>query len=211
MSLWCHCGGAQVPARCPASRERSCQSVPRRHCIGSVAASVCPPPPGWCCGSSFNIAARLTFPCATVLAAASAHHQAEHVRGCGRHFPHQGGCCPPGCSYASSCSHAHPLGELMRRCAQGVDFDEGGILLVSDMIRTGLGIDVSVLMGANVANEVRVHAPVAWRVVPGAGLIACARLRRTISRRPQSALAVQKSASYGRTCFTAPRSTSQVC
>ena len=49
----------------------------------------------------------------------------------------------------------------MRRCAQGVDFDEGGILLVSDMIRTGLGIDVSVLMGANVANEVRVHAPVA--------------------------------------------------
>merc|ERR1712232_1121214 len=37
---------------------------------------------------------------------------------------------------------------------KGVDFDEHGIVLVSDQIREKLGINVSVLMGANVANEV---------------------------------------------------------
>ncbi|RHY89845.1 hypothetical protein DYB37_005192 [Aphanomyces astaci] len=38
---------------------------------------------------------------------------------------------------------------------KGIDFNEnGGIVLVSDIIRNGLGIDCSVLMGANVANEV---------------------------------------------------------
>ena len=39
--------------------------------------------------------------------------------------------------------------------AQGIDFDEKGLVLISDNIRKILGIDVSVLMGANVAKEVR--------------------------------------------------------
>ena len=37
---------------------------------------------------------------------------------------------------------------------KGIDFDENGLVLISDTIRKGLGIDVSVLMGANVAKEV---------------------------------------------------------
>lgn len=37
---------------------------------------------------------------------------------------------------------------------KGIDFDEKGLVLISDTIRAGLGIDVSVLMGANVAKEV---------------------------------------------------------
>mmetsp|Transcript_46362 Transcript_46362/g.68433 ORF Transcript_46362/g.68433 Transcript_46362/m.68433 type:complete len:350 (-) Transcript_46362:115-1164(-) len=37
---------------------------------------------------------------------------------------------------------------------KGIDFDEKGLVLISDTIRKGLGIDVSVLMGANVAKEV---------------------------------------------------------
>ena len=37
---------------------------------------------------------------------------------------------------------------------KGIDFDENGLVLISDTIRKGLDIDVSVLMGANVANEV---------------------------------------------------------
>ncbi|KUF92971.1 hypothetical protein AM588_10008292 [Phytophthora nicotianae] len=37
---------------------------------------------------------------------------------------------------------------------KGIDFDENGVVLVSDLIRKGLDIDCSVLMGANVANEV---------------------------------------------------------
>ena len=46
------------------------------------------------------------------------------------------------------------------RCAcgvrpQGIDFDEKGLVLISDNIRKSLGIDVSVLMGANIAKEVR--------------------------------------------------------
>ena len=40
-------------------------------------------------------------------------------------------------------------------CCQGIDFDEKGLVLISDNIRKALGIDVSVLMGANVAKEVR--------------------------------------------------------
>ncbi|GBG26568.1 Glycerol-3-phosphate dehydrogenase NAD+ [Hondaea fermentalgiana] len=37
---------------------------------------------------------------------------------------------------------------------KGIDFDESGIVLVSDVIRKGLGIEVSALMGANVASEI---------------------------------------------------------
>lgn len=37
---------------------------------------------------------------------------------------------------------------------KGIDFDDNGVVLVSDLIRKGLDIDCSVLMGANVANEV---------------------------------------------------------
>lgn len=36
---------------------------------------------------------------------------------------------------------------------KGIDFDDKGIVLISDMIREQLGCDTSVLMGANVANE----------------------------------------------------------
>ena len=37
---------------------------------------------------------------------------------------------------------------------KGIDFDDKGVILISDIIRKGLDMDVSVLMGANVANEV---------------------------------------------------------
>eukprot|EP00937_MAST-01D_sp_MAST-1D-sp2_P003777 g3777.t1 len=38
---------------------------------------------------------------------------------------------------------------------KGIDFDDKGVVLISDLIRQGLdGMDTSVLMGANVANEV---------------------------------------------------------
>lgn len=36
---------------------------------------------------------------------------------------------------------------------KGIDFDDKGIVLISDLIRAELGCDTSVLMGANVANE----------------------------------------------------------
>jgi len=36
---------------------------------------------------------------------------------------------------------------------KGIDFDDNGIVLVSDLIRKDLGCDTSILMGANVANE----------------------------------------------------------
>merc|ERR1712100_912694 len=36
---------------------------------------------------------------------------------------------------------------------KGIDFDEKGIVLISDIIRDELGADCSVLMGANVAND----------------------------------------------------------
>eukprot|EP00501_MAST-03F_sp_TOSAG23-6_P000152 GSMAST32.ASY1.ANO1.155.1 assembled CDS len=37
---------------------------------------------------------------------------------------------------------------------KGIDFDDKGLVLISDLIRKGLDINVSVLMGANVAKEV---------------------------------------------------------
>lgn len=36
---------------------------------------------------------------------------------------------------------------------KGIDFDENGLVLVSDLIRNGVGIDTSILMGANVAKD----------------------------------------------------------
>jgi len=45
----------------------------------------------------------------------------------------------PGCKYLSA--------------IKGIDFDENGIVLISDIIRNELGGDCSVLMGANVAND----------------------------------------------------------
>lgn len=37
---------------------------------------------------------------------------------------------------------------------QGIDAGPGGLTLISDIIREKMGMDVSVLMGANIANEV---------------------------------------------------------
>jgi len=37
---------------------------------------------------------------------------------------------------------------------KGIDFDKNGMVLLSDIIRKNLEIDVSVLMGANIANEI---------------------------------------------------------
>ena len=37
---------------------------------------------------------------------------------------------------------------------QGMDTEEGTIRLISDVIGTSLNIDMSVLMGANIANDV---------------------------------------------------------
>ena len=37
---------------------------------------------------------------------------------------------------------------------KGIDFNDKGVVLISDLIRDALNIDVSVLMGANVAKEV---------------------------------------------------------
>ena len=42
--------------------------------------------------------------------------------------------------------------QIRRLCSN--QFSENGLGLISDEIREGLGIDVSVLMGANIANEV---------------------------------------------------------
>lgn len=36
---------------------------------------------------------------------------------------------------------------------KGIDFDDKGLVLISDLIRNDVGIDTSILMGANVANE----------------------------------------------------------
>jgi glycerol-3-phosphate dehydrogenase (NAD+) len=41
---------------------------------------------------------------------------------------------------------------------KGIDFDENGIVLISDIIRRELGADCSVLMGANVANDMAADA-----------------------------------------------------
>lgn len=49
---------------------------------------------------------------------------------------------------------------------KGLEFNECGLVLISDMIRKGLGISCDVLMGANVANEVRAASDVTagwWR------------------------------------------------
>lgn len=47
-------------------------------------------------------------------------------------------------------------GFAAERCAtlQGIDEGPDGLKLISDIIREKLQIDVSVLMGANIANEV---------------------------------------------------------
>ncbi|KAH7485486.1 Glycerol-3-phosphate dehydrogenase 1-like protein [Phytophthora ramorum] len=37
---------------------------------------------------------------------------------------------------------------------KGINFDDRGVVLVSDLIHEGLDVDCSVLMGANVANNV---------------------------------------------------------
>ncbi|KAL4134338.1 hypothetical protein PRIC2_004646 [Phytophthora ramorum] len=37
---------------------------------------------------------------------------------------------------------------------KGINFDDRGVVLVSDLIHEGLDVDCSVLMGANVANKV---------------------------------------------------------
>lgn len=47
-----------------------------------------------------------------------------------------------------------PPGAKAVSLIKGVDIDAGGLVLISDIIRDGLGIDCSVLMGANIANEV---------------------------------------------------------
>jgi glycerol-3-phosphate dehydrogenase (NAD+) len=39
-------------------------------------------------------------------------------------------------------------------CFQGIDFNDKGVVLISSLIADGLGIECSVLMGANVATEV---------------------------------------------------------
>eukprot|EP00929_Paragymnodinium_shiwhaense_P106738 TRINITY_DN7237_c0_g1_i5.p1 TRINITY_DN7237_c0_g1~~TRINITY_DN7237_c0_g1_i5.p1 ORF type:complete len:376 (-),score=94.26 TRINITY_DN7237_c0_g1_i5:290-1417(-) len=38
---------------------------------------------------------------------------------------------------------------------KGMDFDENGVVLISDLIRDGLQVDTSVLMGANVADDMK--------------------------------------------------------
>ena len=43
---------------------------------------------------------------------------------------------------------------FVSRFVQGVDVGLGGLTLISDIIRHSLNIDVSVLMGANIASEV---------------------------------------------------------
>jgi glycerol-3-phosphate dehydrogenase (NAD+) len=44
-----------------------------------------------------------------------------------------------------------PFSELY---LQGIDFNDRGVVLISSTIADGLGVECSVLMGANVANEV---------------------------------------------------------
>lgn len=47
-----------------------------------------------------------------------------------------------------------PSGAIALSLIKGIDFDENGVVLISSIIRKKLNIDCSVLMGANVANEV---------------------------------------------------------
>ena len=51
------------------------------------------------------------------------------------------------CLHPSQFPHHHDL-------AQGIDSSEGGIQLISDVIHKMLHIDMSVLMGANLARDV---------------------------------------------------------
>jgi len=44
-------------------------------------------------------------------------------------------------------------GAKLRSAIKGIDFDDKGIVLISDILRAELGADCSVLMGANVAND----------------------------------------------------------
>jgi glycerol-3-phosphate dehydrogenase (NAD+) len=51
--------------------------------------------------------------------------------------------------------HQHAPGCIAISLIKAVEFDAGGIVLISDMIRRRMGgMDVSVLMGANLANEI---------------------------------------------------------
>lgn len=51
-------------------------------------------------------------------------------------------------------SSSPPGSDSDRCCLQGIDAGPGGLRLISDIIREKLEIDVSVLMGANIASEV---------------------------------------------------------
>merc|ERR1712060_773384 len=44
-------------------------------------------------------------------------------------------------------------GAKLLSAIKGIDFNEEGVVLISDLLRQGLDADCSVLMGANVANE----------------------------------------------------------
>ena len=45
-------------------------------------------------------------------------------------------------------------GAKLLSAIKGIDFDDKGVVLISDLLRDGMKADCSVLMGANVANEV---------------------------------------------------------
>ena len=60
-------------------------------------------------------------------------------------------------------SHIYPISPFLLQShippicvcvCQGIDDGPEGLKLISDIIRAKMGIDVSVLMGANIANEV---------------------------------------------------------
>ena len=59
-------------------------------------------------------------------------------------------------SAAARATPRHPTPPIAsHRRAQGIEFENGGPVLISNMIKEAMsGMDVSVLMGANVANEV---------------------------------------------------------
>lgn len=49
--------------------------------------------------------------------------------------------------------NALPAGAGGLSAIKGIDFDDNGLVLISDLIRDGIGIDTSILMGANIAND----------------------------------------------------------
>lgn len=55
------------------------------------------------------------------------------------------------CTYNSWVASVYPV--ILCVC-QGIDEGPEGLKLISDIIREKMGIDISVLMGANIANEV---------------------------------------------------------